>query len=180
MTLNINLADPNVRRLMGENDSRVVGAPAKRELVHLAGDAPDPYGTDKRGLSSTVSLSRSAIAHPYVFYGDKVLVLDAYKADGEALKLHITCPRCGNNSMISSDRKDIELDLNALPPADKLRELPPHEQQEAAQGGRISVSVFECSWELPNAGAHRPGAFTVGETLCRWRVGISKNIAKDA
>ena len=47
-------------------------------------------------------------------------------------------------------------------------------------GGRLSVEPFECTWEMPDAGEHKPGYIGGGITLCKLKIGISNNIARDA
>ena len=160
MTLEIDMQDPRVRDLMGTR--------AQRELVQLAGDAPDPTGEGPNGAQTTYHLNRSALANPLVTYQsgsqEYVLECDVYQQPGEPPIVHLICPRCHNALNIRGDRKHIQLILNAGPRGQ----------------GLLSIEPFECTWELPDAGRHRPGILGSGTTLCRWRVAIDKNVAKHA
>lgn len=133
--------------------------PQREELYHIAGDAPDPSGlTDKRGMQASVQLNRSAIAHPLIRWRDRVIEGDLYEMDGQ-LVLHILCPRCSTPEalhalLIKAGQKAIEWD---------------------AERGLLSVERFECTWELPEG---RRVEFGAG--LCRWRVAIERNVAKEA
>lgn len=151
MSLNINLADPNVQRLMGA-PALAEPTDSGRELMHLAGD-PDT------GLMSTVSLSQSAIAHPIVRYKEFVLELDVYKTPDEPMYVHLICPRCHNMLTISAKRKRMEL-----------------RDGGERKGGIISIEPFECTWEMEPNG--RRVGFGLG--LCRLKLAIDENIAKDA
>lgn len=158
MTINIDMADPAVQRLMGS-----------RDLVQLAGDAPDPTGIGPNGMASTYRLNRSAIANPIVEYHPgradyAIITCDVYAHPGEPMFLHLICPRCRNPLRIGADRKHIELEIGAGPNAQ----------------GRLSVEPFECTWEAPGAGKHVPGLIGGGVSLCRWRAAIDNNVAKDA
>jgi len=152
----------------------------ERELVQIAGDAPDPTGTGPSGRATTYQLNRTAVAHPRIWYRDRVITADVYKHAGEPMMVHLICPRCRHALRITSDRKDISLDLTVPPPRSLLADLPPAEREGAIASGRIDVSAFECPWELPDAGEHEPGLVTGGMTLCRWKVGIEHNVARDA
>lgn len=145
--------------------------PEREELVHLAGDAPDPLagmaGVEHAhggGFTSTVRMTKAAKGHPMIRYKDKIVEADVYELDGEPLRVHLICPRCSTPTAphglnITADRKAIEYD--------------PTRNVDA--GGRLDVEVFECTWELPEG---RRQAF--GLSLCRWRVAIENNIARDA
>ena len=161
MTLSIDLQDPAVARLLGQ--------PHERELVQLAGDAADPTGADDRGRSCTYHLNRSAIAHPLVTYrhgtDEFLITCDVYVADGEPMVIHLICPRCRHALSIRADQKDIALELGAGPDLQ----------------GDLSVAPFMCTWERADAGTHVPGmVIGGGMSLCRWRVAIDHNVAKDA
>jgi hypothetical protein len=156
MSLEIDMQDPNVQRLLGTK--------RKRELVQIAGDAPDPTGNGPNGEQTTYHLNRSAVANPLVAYKDFVLECDAYQNPGEPLLIHLICPRCHNALNISSANKHVDLELNAGPDLQ----------------GRLSIEPFACTWEMPDAGKHVPGLISGGMTLCRWRVGIENNVARDA
>lgn len=143
--------------------------PHREELVHLAGDpdtggmtargfeaAPDPWGTGKVGYQQTADLTSNALGHPKIRYRDLVIEADVYAMPGAPMHVHIICPRCRNALRIPADRKRIEYDPAAGAPTD---------------GGRLSIETFECTWE---AGAER------GSGLCRWRVAVDDNVARDA
>lgn len=133
--------------------------PQREELVHLAGDAPDPMGTGLLGQQASVNLTKTALGHPKIRYRDVVIEADVYALPGEPMHVHILCPKCRNALRIPADRKRIEYDPKGGPPQD---------------GGRISIETFECTWEVS---ADRQ-QFGVG--LCRWRVAVENNIARDA
>lgn len=159
--LQIDLEDPQVRRLMGR--------PPERELVQLAGDAPDPTGVGPNGQTTTYHLNRAAAAHPLVEYHiDRVdyalLECDVYAHPGEPVVVHLICPRCKHALSISAERKDI-----AFSPTGGLK-----------GAGELSIEAFECTWELPGTGKHIPGLVGGGMSLCKWRVAIENNVAKDA
>lgn len=160
MSLEIDMQAPHVRRMLGVDQPR--------ELVQLAGDAPDPTGTGPNGQSTTYHLNHAALANPLVTYKrgteEYLLELDAYKQPGEPLIVHLICPRCHNALNVRGDRKHIQLEIGAGPGGQ----------------GAISIEPFECTWEMPDAGKHVPGIISGGSTLCRWRVGIDKNVARDA
>jgi hypothetical protein len=94
--------------------------------------------------------------------GDFVLECDVYPGEQTGTFVVVLyCPKCStpkapHTLKITSDRKHIEFD---------------------AVTRKLSVEPFECTWELPEA-ANRRIAFGAG--LCRWRVGISNNVARDA
>ena len=165
MSVNIDMTDPGVQRLMGQGaDAITAQRMRERELVHIAGDAPDPTGKGPNGSQTTYRLNRAAIAHPLVAYKDYVLETDVYAHPGEPMVVHLICPRCHHALTIPETKKAIDLELGAGPNGQ----------------GKLSIEPFECTWEMPEAGEHTAGLVTAGTTLCRWKAGISNNIAKDA
>lgn len=146
--------------------------PEKEELEFLAGDQPeqviDRVNQAQRdgGMMSEADLTKSAIAHPYIRYKDVVLEVDVYLAPGarnlssENLHFVVLCPRCKNALTVRGDRKDIEF----VPPT------------ASSPRGILSCEPFQCTWELESDG--RRMEFGLG--LCNWKVGIHKNMAKDA
>jgi len=160
MSVNINLQDPAVQRLLG-GPSPIEQPSGKRELVQIAGDAPDPSGiSDRIGATSTLRMSDTALCHPIITYKDFVLTADVYQTPSEPMFIHLICPKCTNTLTISAARKHIELDVKAGPKGQ----------------GLVSVEPFQCTWEVD--GAKRRVGFGLG--LCRWKVAIDKNVAKDA
>lgn len=144
------------------------------ELVFLAGDRPDPLddlapGTPGErarsggGMSITTRLTGTAKGHPKVRYqgGGRtfILTIDVYEFENEPTSLHLICPRCHNALRITADNKALEYDPS----------------RNETMGGRLDVDTFECTWELPEG---RRQEFGIG--LCRWRVGIANNVARDA
>lgn len=109
-------------------------------------------GDPEHGMASTMNLTRSAAGHPQIRYRDKVITADVYIADGR-LMVHLICPRCLNALKITDERKKMEYD---------------------ARDNVLSVEPFACPWEMS---AHRT-EFGVG--MCRWTVGIDRNVARDA
>lgn len=93
-----------------------------------------------------------------VVYKDFVLTVDVYAIPGEPLQVHLICPGCRKQLRVTQDRKHIDWH-----PAT----------------GELSISPFQCTWEKSDD-AHVPGLVAGGGTLCKWTVGIDKNVAKDA
>lgn len=136
--------------------------PKTESLYHIAGDVPDPTGSGKLGMQASIQLNKSAIGHPLIRWrnrdGDRVIEGDLYEIDG-LLLLHIICPKCSTPETphalwVKQEQKAIEWD---------------------PKSGLISVEPFMCTWELP---LERRAEFGMG--LCKWRVAIDKNIAKEA
>lgn len=176
MTISIDTTDPQVRRLMGlerrEQDRfvREVESPGAKELVHLAGDADTGMTSTIRmdgGKSEVFAIYRGRHTPPE--YPDGLrLTIDVYQIEGEPLQVHLICPKCRHQLRATSDRKQIswEPDLHSR------------------DGGKLEVSPFQCTWEMPEAGAHTPGILAGGLTLCQWKGVIEhkggRNIVRDA
>lgn len=181
-SLTVDLADPRVQQMLGVG----VDSSGKREVVQLAGDAPDPRGEIAGlGLQSTHRLT-SGKQEVVVLYDEYLLTVDVYTVPGEPVKVHLICPRCRKHSTISGDRKRIEYDPRALNPMGRLamilsrggeREL--RELALAAYFGKISIEAFECSWEIGDA-PHVAGAVHTGAALCRLKLVIDNNRARNA
>ena len=178
--LSIDTTDPQVRRLMGLEQSQqqafakqVQGdgvAKREKEFVHLAGDADT-------GMSRTINLAHGK-AEIFAYYrGRHVppefpdglrLTIDVYRIPGEPVQVHLICPKCRHQLRAASDRKKIEFEPNP----------------QSADGGRLYVEPFQCTWEMPDAGAHTPGIIAGGTTLCQWKGVIEhangKNTVRDA
>jgi hypothetical protein len=127
--------------------------PKREELYHVAGDAPDPTGTGLSGRMSSMRLTQIALGHPLIRYKDRVIEADVYEIHGR-LMVHLICPRCLNALKITDDRKKMEYSVTE---------------------NRISIEAFGCTWEMND---DRRMEFGVG--LCRWRVGVTNNVARDA
>jgi hypothetical protein len=133
--------------------------PQTEELIHLAGDAPDPDGSELRGRQSTMRLTKTALGRPAVRYehGVQSFVLDCdvYEMPGAGLMVHLICPRCRHALRLTSERHVIEYD---------------------ARDGLLSVQRLACVWELEGDGAV---AEHFGTSLCRWTAAIDRNVARD-
>lgn len=195
----VDLSDPRVRDLLGTSPSLSTGKPV-REVVQLAGDAPDPTGvTGGRGLLSTHRLNAGK-QEVVVVYKDLILTVDIYALPGEPLRAQLICPRCHKHLTIPGDRKKIEFEPTSLNPVrQKILEMtgmsrpPPSNPtimdnavREAWGGlmklsefGRLSVETFECTWEIGDE-QHVPGAMHTGASLCRLRLVIEDNRAQEA
>lgn len=151
--------------------------------------ARDPV-TGRSVAEQTVHLDSKAIGHPKILYRAKasgrayVITADVYKFQGEPMKIHIMCPLCGERGVenaltINEGHKHIEYDANA-----PLSMMLPNEQGETTlmdMGGTLSVERIGCTWEEKiTAEVSRATGTLQGTNLCRWRVVIENNIAKDA
>jgi hypothetical protein len=190
-SLTVDFSDPRVRQMLG------VESPAARhrEVVQLAGDAPDPMGlVSGRGLQSTHRLTAGK-QEVVVVFGDMLLTVDLYALPGEPVRAHLICPRCHKQLQIQGDRKHIEFDPRVMNPmrtqvleaarGRALRapsiEAARHELAELvaiADFGRLSVEAFECPWEMGDA-PHVPGQVHTGASLCRQRLVIDNNRARE-
>lgn len=176
----VDTQDPQVRRLLGlergaqerwaSEVERPAGiGPADRELVHLAGD-------EDAGFDSTIRLDggkSEVYAHykgrytPPEFPDGLRLTLDVYAIPGEPVQVHLICPKCRHQLRVSSDRKAIDWQPDRGP-----------------DGGKLSIEPFQCTWEMPEAGAHTPGILAGGLSLCQWKGALEhksgKNLVRDA
>lgn len=182
MTANytVNLSDPRVRGMLGGSELST----GKRELVQVAGDIPDPLGAMApgsdavRGMQSTINLSANK-QEVLVVYKDQYLTVDVYAIAGEPLKVHLICPRCRKLLQVTGDRKRIEYNPRERKIAAEALASGKPEIAQLAESGSLSIEPFECSWELGNA-THVRGIVQSGTSLCRLRIGIENNRAKDA
>lgn len=176
--LSIDLSDPRVQQMLGVSSPLASG---KREVVQLAGDAPDPTGlTNQFGLQSTHRLTGGK-QEVVVVYGDLLMTLDVYALPGEPMRVQIICPRCHKHSTIRGDQKRIEYEPTSLNPQAKRIHLLAESVAELAKisvFGRLSVEPFECAWEIGDA-KHVPGAVHTGASLCRLRLVIDDNRARE-
>ncbi len=171
MTTNyhVDLSDPRVRALLEQGHAS--GASANR-VVQLAGD-------EETGLRTTYSLSTGKI-EVGVVYGDLFLTIDLYALPGEPMKLHLICPRCCKHLTVPGDRKEITFEATAMNPMRaRLLESGRPDLIRLAHLGRLSVEAFECPWELGDD-RHVRGAVQSGTSLCRQRLVIDNNRARDA
>jgi hypothetical protein len=176
--LSIDLSNPEVRSLLGASP---VSTGKVREVVQLAGDAPDPTGvTGGRGLLSTHRMTGGK-QEVVVLYKDMILTVDVYALPGEPTRAQIICPRCHKHSTIPGDRKRIEYDSGALNPIQRQILSQAHQPEIAriVQFGRLSIETFECAWEIGDD-RHVSGALHTGASLCRLRLVIEDNRARDA
>lgn len=191
--ISIDLSDPRVQQMLGASPL----ASGKREVVQLAGDAPDPTGlTNQTGLQSTHRLTGGK-QEVVVVYGDLLMTLDVYALPGEPTRVQIICPRCHKHSTIRGDQKKIEYDAKAINPMRERilwmarstgltpgQDLFSKERMElaalvsVARFGRLSIEPFECAWEIGDA-KHVPGALHTGASLCRLRLVIDNNRARE-
>jgi hypothetical protein len=129
------------------------------QLAYICGTTPDPSGRDPNliGHESKLDFTKSALGHPLIRWRDKVIEADVY-LDGEELVVHIICPKCSTPDVphglhIRASQKGVEYD---------------------AKTNTLSVEPFTCSWELPEG---RRQEFGIG--MCKWRVAIDKNFARE-
>jgi hypothetical protein len=134
--------------------------PTREEVFYIAGDVGDPLDPSKRGIAATTRLDTSA-KHIQVRYKDFLLECDYYEMEGVApAKLVLICPKCHHVLNVPGDKKKIEYDPTSL----------------QVFGGRLSVEAFQCTWETEPEGQRRE--FGLG--LCKQRLAIEDNVAKDA
>jgi hypothetical protein len=146
-------------------------ATTERDLVHIGGDVPDPSGmSSMRGHQTTYNLERTKYGEPKVKYRDRtgqefLLTVDVYKYEGAPMEVLLFCPNCSQKGAmhtlrITEERKHIEYDP----------------ERNVELGGRLDVERFGCSHELD---AQKGVGLVSSSNLCRWRVVIENNIARD-
>lgn len=144
--------------------------PEKHELYTIKEDAVRGAGdhAGQRGLASTIRIPRWGVA--MVTYKDRVVEADVYKEPGEDNHFTIlwVCPRCTNQLRIDTKKKQVEIRVDRVAP-----------------GGerivRLFIEPFECTWELGRGtDGTKNDRIAFGAGLCRLRVGVYNNIAKDA
>ncbi len=177
MAHDIDLRDPAVARLLGKDTGIVTpgqAAAGKRELVQITGDMD-------HGLMSTTRLDLGK-QEVIVAGRDHILTVDVYAVPEEPLKIHLICPRCHHRLTIDGDKKAIEFDHRAENPLGRsiLAELPP-ELRSIATHGKLSVSTFQCTWELEDQmqDAGKDDRVIARGSLCRFRAAIDKNVLKE-
>lgn len=175
MTLNINMQDPAVARLLGKESGIVTPASGKPTMTQIAGDMD-------HGVSSTTRLDLGK-SEVIVVGKEHVLTVDVYAIPGEPTKVHLTCPRCHHQLTIDGNRKAIDWNPTAPSPLpiSTLREIP-RELLRNAVYGVISVETFQCTWELEDrmqdAGKQDLGVIANG-SLCRYRAVIDRNTIRE-
>ena len=121
----------------------------REELYHISGDMD-------HGLAVDLDLTKTALGKPMVRYKDRIMQAEVYPSpDKKGLMVHIHCPRCTHVNVIRTERKHIEYD---------------------PETNDLSIEPYECTWELGDRDNERI-AFGIG--LCRLRIAIDHNIAKD-
>lgn len=177
--LSINLTDPRVQDMLGA--PRVASHKA-RQVVQLAGDVPDPTAqTGHLGIQCTQQMTAGK-QEVVVVYKDLLMTVDVYAVPGEPVTVHLYCPKCRKHATVKGSMKAIDFDPGAGNPMYReilsRGELGP-EVLAVAAIGRISIEAFECPWEMGDA-AHVRGGVHTGASLCRQRLVIEDNRARDA
>jgi hypothetical protein len=127
----------------------------EQAMNRMADEALQNDGSYDQKMS--VDLQKNRLGRPAIRYKDRIMEADVYPApDGKGVLVHIHCPRCEHVNVIRSDRKNVEYDRRT---------------------NLLSVEPYQCCWELGDRDNERM-AFGVG--LCRLRLAIDKNVAKDA
>lgn len=166
--LSINLGDPHVQQMLGVPH----GGGRQRDVVQLAGDA-------HHGLTSHYNLC-ALKQEVVVVYGDLFMTVDVYAVSGEPLKVHLYCPRCHKHSTVPGTRKAIDFDPTAgNPQRSAIIASGRPELVALAERGRLSIEPFECPWEVTDD-RHVAGALHTGVSLCRLRIAIDNNRARNA
>jgi hypothetical protein len=134
--------------------------PNKEELYTIKEDIAGPGAHPDQmvsGVQSTMNFTRTALGHPKIRYKDVIMEADVYKA-GDLLTVFCYCPRCRHNLSIRSDNKQIAYD---------------------PETNVLSIEPFQCPWEITED--LLPGQIRkFGFSLCRLRIAIDNNLAKDA
>lgn len=171
MTTNFNfsvdLSDPRVRQMLGAPDHLATG---KRDVVRLAGD-------ERSGLSSIRSLT-TLKQEVVVLFGDVFMTLDVYVLPGEPMTIHLYCPRCTKHSRITGKHKEIAFDPMSLNPQIKKIRASGNPELVPLEMGRLSIEAFECPWEMGDD-QHVQGGVHTGVSLCRMRLVIDDNVARE-
>lgn len=168
---------------MHDHDHMTDGKP-KKDLFHVAGDAPDPTGGNLRGVAAGYDLTKTALGHPMLFYrvGSEEMILEADVYDLNDLPLHVRllCPIClamGRTVGLTiwANQKAMQYEKDAAVPVfpgwteAQMR----HAFPEGA-GGRLSVEPFRCTWEATPELSRR-----FGLSQCPWKVAINNNVVRD-
>ena len=180
--LRVNLGDPQVRRFLHGDPTSPLAPVRAPAVVQLAGDVPDPLGQHAGGGFQSTTHLDTGKQEVIVLFKDLILTVDVFALPGEPLHLHLQCPRCQKVSRVSAERKAIDFDPKAANPVLRdvlaLGQMPPEVLAVAALGD-LSIEPFECTWEIGGA-AHVRGGVHTGASLCRLRLAIDHNRAKEA
>ncbi len=137
--------------------------PAREELYQIAGDRPTDLPPELAG-GTTGAVARGT-GRAFVRYTSKwavdplIIEMDIYAIPGVPIEVHLICPKCLKALKISQANKAMEWS----PPAPDVER----------GGGVISIAPFECTWELTDQ-------VELGGELCRWKAGVTNNVARDA
>ncbi len=135
--------------------------PKREETFHIKGDKPlVAQGQFGAGYASTLNLDKSK-REVDVRYKDFIMTVDLYEVPSVSGQKHyrvvLLCPRCTNALTIESGKKQIDYD---------------------AERNALSIEPFQCTWELDPSKEGRRMEFGFG--LCNLRIGIDRNVARDA
>ena len=127
---------------------------SEQDVIHIKGDEDRGYATDTR-------LTKTALGRPTYRYGDRFVTCEVYRDPvTKLLGVHTICPRCQNTLWIREPNKRIDYD---------------------AATNTLSIEPFECTWELGRGtDATRNDRIISGVGLCRLRLGIQRNVARNA
>ena len=168
----VNLADPSVQQLLGEQSRVATPGGQAKSMVHVAGD-------EDRGLMSTTRLDIGKHEVGVIFRPKGsatmiagVLTVDVYAIPGEPVKLHLICPKCHHTLTVNANRKPIDWNPAAPCPFPRtLRDvLPPESHYLALHPGVVSVEEFQCTWELEDRqqDSGKDVGVIAGGSLCKF------------
>lgn len=134
--------------------------PNKEEIYTIKEDVSMPgvhKGQTVSGVSSSLNFTKTALGHPKVRYKDRIMEMDVYRSGEGGYLIHSYCPSCQNAVSIKSENKKIDYDPIT---------------------NNLNIEAFECPWEKSDEllGSSRKFGFS----LCRLKIAIDNNIAKDA
>lgn len=132
----------------------------------------DPDGERGRGLASQTNFDHGKTT-AVIRYKDKLIEADVYAIGDAPIQVVILCPRCGNASTVRGDKKPVEWSPHV-----------PEKVGLLVNAGTISIAPFECAWEMPGkvhekASGNR-SVIMKSDNLCRLKLAVDKNVAKDA
>jgi hypothetical protein len=162
-----------------------------KETFHVAGDAPDPAGTDLRGVSPGYDFTRAAAGHPFLHYtmGREIFIeADVYAIGDEPPHIILHCPWCiargrptnQTGLRIRADAKPFSYEPEGVVPpfpgwtVEQMRHAFPR-----GAGGLLSIAEpIACTWEEDPA-LERGGDGISGLSRCGWKVVIENNVIRD-